>query len=300
MYRKHQLECLNLGWISYQNLWPLKVELEESMVGKINFHEGCPVEINKLLKEGKITCAPCSSVCLLESNKRNIFSPLGVCSEGEVGSVFWGVQGNAIQFLLSLKERTDVVKRIFVESLEKHGRDSQCVAEAISREVKKLTPLDHSVIPRFIFSKESATSILLSKVLMQILFGISIDEQQVESSSTAELVIGDEALRRRGEFVEIVDLGSLWNDVSTLPFVFAVWQGDIRQSQLWSDYLVQCAHRAQNNMRYNCHKYLMTSTFSSSLENYWKKIYYLIGDKEMLGLDIFLSLCKIILSKNQR
>ena len=42
---------LQLGWISYWNLYPLKCELERLAGGEIDFHKGTPAVVNRWLAE---------------------------------------------------------------------------------------------------------------------------------------------------------------------------------------------------------------------------------------------------------
>src|SRR4051794_36031221 len=82
---------LQLGWIPYLNLPPLKKELERAAGHEIEFHRGHPSQVNRWLSEGKVTLAPSSSVCLLRNSSLEIALPLGIASTGSVQSVYIGL-----------------------------------------------------------------------------------------------------------------------------------------------------------------------------------------------------------------
>jgi len=76
-------------------------------------------------------------------------------------------------------------------------------------------------------TNETSTSVRLLKVLFAQLYRVTPAEYvSVDEPNDAFLLIGDEALRRRGGvegYPHVADLGEVWNDATGLPFVFAAW-----------------------------------------------------------------------------
>jgi chorismate dehydratase len=78
---------------------------------------------------------------------------------------------------------------------------------------------------------QSRTSVLLCRLLFEkywkktVCFKEAGDESYLEQikGKTAGLIIGDRALMNRSRFQYIYDLGAAWNEMTGLPFIFAVW-----------------------------------------------------------------------------
>ncbi len=89
------------------------------------------------------------------------------------------------------------------------------------------TPL--AGITKIYLDSESRTSVLLCRVLCRELWGIEpefIDEiPAIEGLKTGEAVmaIGDKVFDMEGEFRHKTDLSEGWQQLTGMPFVFAVW-----------------------------------------------------------------------------
>ena len=74
---------------------------------------------------------------------------------------------------------------------------------------------------------ETSTSVRLLRLLLERRYGVKdVQWTTLGEARDAVLVIGDEALRRRGRpssFTDCVDLGAEWHAWTGLPAVFAVW-----------------------------------------------------------------------------
>src|SRR5690606_23978535 len=81
---------LHVGLIPYWNLRPLFEELRRAGNDDFVFHTGSPTLINKWLGQGRVSLAPCSSICLLKNNDLDLAFPLGVAARGPVQSVYLG------------------------------------------------------------------------------------------------------------------------------------------------------------------------------------------------------------------
>ena len=88
-------------------------------------------------------------------------------------------------------------------------------------------PIDELDGARIGITNETSTSVRLLKVLFAQLYRVTPAEYvAVDEPNDAFLLIGDEALRRRGGvegYPHVADLGEAWNDATGLPFVFAAW-----------------------------------------------------------------------------
>jgi len=78
--------------------------------------------------------------------------------------------------------------------------------------------------------KDSMTSCVLTKVILWYRYSLKpeyiiLDDKQKIYNEYADafLVIGDDAMKVREEGFAVLDLGQEWNELSGLPFVYAVW-----------------------------------------------------------------------------
>ncbi|MEQ9406860.1 MAG: menaquinone biosynthesis protein [Fuerstiella sp.] len=93
-------------------------------------------------------------------------------------------------------------------------------------------------VRRMALDEGSRTSATLSKVILAERYGafpeseqLSMDSFTSDSTADAVLLIGDRAMHApRESFVEVMDLGQVWNEWTGLPFVFAMWvaQADLQ------------------------------------------------------------------------
>jgi chorismate dehydratase len=82
-----------------------------------------------------------------------------------------------------------------------------------------------------LLNNDALTSIFLVKILLKRRFGVSPRYLHAEAPPIDSLpghvagilMIGDPALRGRGQLPYALDLGLAWKELTGLPFVFAVW-----------------------------------------------------------------------------
>ncbi len=97
-------------------------------------------------------------------------------------------------------------------------------------------------IKTILLDYQSRTSVALLKILLkeywhiepQLVAGKENYEKDI-SGTTAGLVIGDRALTQRAKAKYIYDLGSVWKDMTGLPFVFAAWVSNKPVAQSFID-----------------------------------------------------------------
>jgi chorismate dehydratase len=91
---------------------------------------------------------------------------------------------------------------------------------------------DHLAGRLVLLSRQSQTSVSLVKIILEDFYGVvpryevgSVLEAQDKSDISAVLAIGDEALIlvQNKIYPHKIDLGKIWHDKTSLPFVFAVW-----------------------------------------------------------------------------
>ena len=121
----------------------------------------------------------------------------------------------------------------------------------------------------------SRTSRILARLLAPYIFGL--DPEIVENDADAELVIGDAALDRKGE---AIDLAYRWTTITGHPFVFAAWYGDPAAAPA----LAAAYERGREQ--------LANYASGERLEYLRKKILYEIGPREEEGLALFLKLAR--------
>ena len=113
-------KSLNVGWIPYWNLLPLKRELAAQRFEPA-LKSGSPTLINKWLAEGSIHCAPCSSICLITQSPNEIFVPYGVAASGPVESVYLGLSSPNDALVRKIQHRNQELAKIF----RKHSGSDQ-------------------------------------------------------------------------------------------------------------------------------------------------------------------------------
>ncbi len=176
-----------LGRIRYLNVLPIYFALEQ-VFNENGFRlvRGTPSELNALMRRGEVDLGSISAMEYGRSPRDYLLLPrISISSRGAVGSVL-------------------LFSRVPFASL--HGRTVQV-------------------------SPASASGAALLKVLMAHRFGVApVYRRQALGAGpgrgvSAVLAIGDEALRLKKARVMPyeLDLGTAWQELTGLPFVFGVW-----------------------------------------------------------------------------
>ncbi len=305
---------LQLGWISYWNLHPLRHEIERLCGGEVEFHKGTPAQVNRWLSEGKVSLAPSSSVCLVKNSSHEIAFPLGIASNGPVQSVYIGLPNEEAGGLLEvIKTRQAALREIFRQGLSRYENDARRLATFVFKAAAALPPVDLEIPPALSVTPQSATSANLARILYKLWFGETAYELRAAESGSAQatasmslrrpmdVLIGDEALQRRPQYRQVIDLGEAWRELTDLPFVFAVWQTTKKTlSPHWKQRILEAAEIAQARMRVEpCH-YLSDRTpldvngHPIDLAGYWKGIQYRLGPNHFKGLALFLAMSRCL------
>jgi chorismate dehydratase len=139
---------------------------------------------------------------------------------------------------------------------------------------------------------ESATSVVLTKVLLPYAEHVPLDEE-----ADAKLLIGDAALQSMFEDpTPHYDLGRLWQERTGLPMVFAVWAAPEPTDPGLTDLeeaLVRSVRQARAEpevlAREASERYGYPAGF---LARYFEKLRYRFGPRERAGLYTFLEMAR--------
>jgi chorismate dehydratase len=150
------------------------------------------------------------------------------------------------------------------------------------------TPLEH--VRTVAVTPESATSVVLTKVLLPEATHVGLDEP-----ADAKLLIGDAALKSAFEDpTPHYDLGRLWLQRTGLPMVFAVWAAPEpvpdRLPEL-QDALVASVRAARTDPETLAYEASARYGYPAGfLARYFEKLRYSFGPRERAGLLTFLEL----------
>jgi chorismate dehydratase len=179
---------LRIGQIEYANCTPLFTALKNSFdCTDYQFVRGVPAELNARLARGEIDLCPASSFEYGKSPEKYYLLPgLSISSIGAVKSVL-------------------LFSRLPIDSLDNH-------------------PVG--------LTAESDTSVNLLKIVLAKGYGFDNEFRRTNlplhealRNFSALLLIGDAALKAAAHAhgLYVYDLGELWQEMTGLPFVFALW-----------------------------------------------------------------------------
>ncbi|MBZ0160549.1 MAG: menaquinone biosynthesis protein [bacterium] len=178
---------LSLGKVAYINCEPVYYGIERGAVpAECRIVEGTPAELNGMLRAGDLDLSVISAIEYAHHSDRYLILPdLAIGSDGPAESV------------------------LFLSRVKPSDLDGKPVR----------------------LSKDSLTSVFLVKLLLTKMFGVRpwFLPAEVETTGSPQedvagvLMIGDPALRAKGQFPFTLDLGQGWKELTGLPFVFAVW-----------------------------------------------------------------------------
>lgn len=176
-----------LGKVAYINCEPVYYGIERGAIpAACRIVEGTPAELNRMLRAGDLDLSVISAIeYACHSDRYLILPDLAIGSDGPAESV------------------------LFLSRVQPSDLDGKPVR----------------------LNRHSLTSVFLLKLLFAKAFGIRPRFLPAEAETTdllpedvaGVLMIGDPALRARGQFPFTLDLGQKWKELTGLPFVFAVW-----------------------------------------------------------------------------
>ena len=256
---------VRVGQIHYLNLVPFFKELVKLTAElPLQYTEGVPSHLNDLLRTGVLDVSPASSICLLDDSLE-AFAPVGVRTNGPVQSVY-----------LSIPEGGGVSSKDFYQALAG----------------KKQLPLG----PTIWTSSESETSVQLCKLLAREVFGdrFQVNKSSLPKPSDWQLWIGDQALQKRHQFADVIDLSEAWKSHTGKGFVFAKWVCRKAWKNAALDAaLIEAASKADYQLDSNPEAYWDESLKSRGISKdvvfgYWQNIRYKIDAAAESELQCFL------------
>jgi chorismate dehydratase len=168
-----------------------------------------------------------------------------------------------------------------------------CVSsEGAVDSIQLVTKLPLALVRSVAVTPESATSVVLTKVLLPQAEHVGLDEP-----ADARLLIGDEALRSAFEDpTPHYDLGKLWLERTGLPMVFAVWAAaDQLADELAAleHALVASVKRARSEPELLAYEASERYGYPPGfLARYFEKLRYSFGPRERAGFYTFLEMAR--------
>jgi chorismate dehydratase len=168
-----------------------------------------------------------------------------------------------------------------------------CVSsEGAIGSIQLVSEVSFSDIRRIAVTPESATSVVLAKVLLPY-----ADQVPLEEDADARLLIGDAALRSAFEDpTPHYDLGRLWLERTGLPMVFAVWacpdpppEGMLELEEALVASVKRARREAVELARRAAEEYGYPAGWAA---RYFEQLRYSFGPRERSGLRHFLELAR--------
>ncbi len=142
-------------------------------------------------------------------------------------------------------------------------------------------------------TSESGTSIVLFEILMRERYGITPNFTKDNPNAKAKVYIGDTALfgYYNDKSKYIYDLGTLWNEFTGLPFVFALWiirkeKADRDRDEVleFTRTLDMIKKDSKTNLAALIDHYQMKGLTTKQIIDYWEIINYDLTDAHIQGL----------------
>lgn len=157
------------------------------------------------------------------------------------------------------------------------------VDSVIIASVKPLEDVDEIYL-----TKESKTSIYLTKVIFEIFLKKSVKYKTFEKfkKQSTVLLIGDKALENKKDYSYVYDLSEIWYNYTNLPFTFALWCVN-------KDYFLNNKEEVfqfQKKLKENVEDFFNTIDNSDLLEdykNYLKNLSFNLDNKHIQSLSLF-------------
>jgi len=252
------MSILRIGEIPYLNCAPLFYTMRKFIDRQqYSFVRGTPAHLNKLLAQGKIDAAPCSSIEYALHPDRYVLIPdISISARGPIKSVL-------LFSRRPLKELNG--KTIALTSASASG------AMLLQIIFKKFLGFR----PHFVNLKRVVSSI--------------------PGNCDAALVIGDNALKNKKTVPYVIDLGTIWKTYTRTYCVFSLWiarrdafeRSPASFQRLHSD-LIAAKTIAKANLPQLAEEVPQRSWMTmDELIDYWKAISFDLGASHIKGLKTF-------------
>lgn len=240
---------LKIGYMKFINIFPLFWHLEQEP--EYTFVYGVPSDLNRALHEEGVDVSPVSSLEYMNRPERyKIFGGIGICAEKKVKSVLL---------------------------------QSDCPIEELDGKHIYLT-------------SQSLTSVCLLRLILDKFYNVAPEYVDRDQPRNAYLLIGDKALKsyyERGSRYSY-DLADLWYKHTGLPFVFSLWlasagAADKPEIKKLYENLLRISSTVHEKVDFYADQYLSrdTSFSKTQLTDYWRTLYFTMGEREIKGLDLY-------------
>lgn len=142
----------------------------------------------------------------------------------------------------------------------------------------------------------SRTSVLLSRILLKNYWKLNMPLLPGDighfdmDSPDAILLIGDKVFEHEKKFRYIYDLGTIWKDLTGLPFVFAVWIAHNYVPKETDSVINDALKKGLDQLDFIIHK---ESSENLDLYYYFKhNIQYHLDEQKQKALNLFMTYCK--------
>lgn len=244
---------LRLGIVPYLNVMPLLEGLDKTFPAS-NWVRATPRELAGLLASGEVDVATLPIFEALRAGTYQLVPKCAIASIGPVRSV-------ALYATCPLNR----IKRVL---LDRSSLTSVHLARIVCKEYLGLEP-------EYEFSSGP----------------LRANDDPFAGGHDAVAVIGDTALAWRGRFPHVLDLGSAWNQMTNLPFVYAAWVA--RPDAELTEEELRAFHQARREgcrLSYEIARRVAGDDPAQLLdivEYLTRAIHYKLGHEEMRGIDAF-------------
>ncbi len=254
---------LKVGRIDYLNIWPLFHSINNNLCRDISFVSGHPAMLNQGLARKKVHVSPSSSIEYLYRGEDYLLLPdLSISAASQVQSVI---------FCLPFP----------FDKLERYARQNG----------------------EIFLTRASDTSRALLRILWHYHWGLPspnwkmLDPGQGLSTGKPFLEIGDHALSiflNPHQNMHVLDLAGEWNNMTGLPFVFALWisRRELQEKQRsilarLAQELLQARQTMPGKYHELCRLYPKTEFTPEQISAYWQKMDYGLEAEHKAGLAAF-------------
>lgn len=252
-----------------------------------------------------------SPLWLLRNPNLEIALSAGLLVRGASGSTLMGFQGSDVEGLkLEIKKRIRALQEIFLHANVAQSVNLKSAVQFICKAAGQLALPRLRTAPRLRCGSSTGTPMTLARVFYRLLFGESAFETNEMiayghggllgdvSDVQVDILAGNDALARRGQYAWELDLGDLWFQLTGLPLVvYAALKNARSVAPLpYKSKILQSLELAQARMKIEPSAYLpdvppvTASGRTIDLASYWKHLGYRLGAEELKGLRLFLQL----------
>jgi len=254
---------LSMGRINYINASPVYYGLDNGLLPDwIEMTDGAPSVLNGMIKAEKLEISPVSAAFYGMNHKELLVLPdLSISCDGRVMSVV-------------------LVSRYPLEQLDK----KQVVLTSESATSTALVQLffaEQGILPFFTTTRLHCL-------------------EDIPDNTDAALVIGDAALTQPWErtFEYRIDLGELWQQLTGLPFVFALWvvrRSHARNNPQAVQQALELFHRSRQQGYANIDKVIDTGAEKLNLDRglvqtYYDLLFCDLDEKKVAALELYFAM----------